>query len=192
MGVLLCYFICRSLSVSLFWSDFRAIPDLYANISDFHPPPPQLPPYVVTPTVQKWWGGGGGVHGWQIIVCVFVHRIIMTHDLICQPEAWFWVPVHILAPRGTRELSSMDHVWVWYSNRDWNVTVNPASHMQNGFIHFRCHELTQICEYDQGFPPYHGINRKNKWRNFSPWLWQFLLWLPFLVFYHQSRSSGIV
>ena len=36
---------------------------------------------------------------------------------------------------------------------DWGVvdlTVNPELHVQNGFINFCCHELTQISENDQG------------------------------------------
>ena len=35
--------------------------------------------------------------------------------------------------------------------------------MRSGFIRFLCHESTQIFEYAQGLPPYHAINRKNKW-----------------------------
>ena len=35
--------------------------------------------------------------------------------------------------------------------------------MQNGFVHFFCHDLTQIRGYDQGLPTYHAIDRKKKW-----------------------------
>ena len=36
--------------------------------------------------------------------------------------------------------------------------------MKNGFIHFCCHDSTQILEYDQGLLPYHAININNKQR----------------------------
>ena len=41
-------------------------------------------------------------------------------------------------------------------------------HVQNGFFHFHCHDLTQICECDHGLLSKHD-KRKNK-RRFTPLL----------------------
>ena len=93
--------------------------------------------------------------------------IILASNLLLQPKAQFRVPVQLLVLQGTGESSSVDNLWVWPCNWNCNMTINPDTYIQNGFIHIRCHELTQIYKYDQGLPPRHAINRKYKYRIFS-------------------------
>ena len=68
MGMLLYYFICWSHSVSLFWSDFCPIPDLYADTPAFYSK--SFPPYIVVychkSGSQMTRGGGGGVEVAQV------------------------------------------------------------------------------------------------------------------------------
>ena len=96
--------------------------------------------------------GGMGSHGWRIIVHGFARKIVLERDLMCQPEAWCGVPVWIPVPQGDGELSSVNHDRIRPHYRNCDPTINPASHMGNGFIHFCCHESTQIHEYNPGHP----------------------------------------
>ena len=48
------------------------------------------------------------------------------------------------------------------------MSVHPYNYVQNKFIHFLCHDSTQIRKYDQGLLPWRAINRKNKWRKCFP------------------------
>ena len=120
----------------------------------------------ITRKVRKL-GGKGGVTWVAKIVRGYAHGIIMAHYLLCQPKAQFQVPLRLPVLQRTWELISSDFSWVWPCDCNYNPTFNPALHMQNGFIHFCCHESTQICKYNQGLPPYHAINRKKKRRKNS-------------------------
>ena len=91
--------------------------------------------------------------GGRRIVRGCAREIILARDLLHQAEARCRVPVRLPVPQGTGELSSVDHSWVGPRDRNCAQTVNPATHVQNGFIHFRCHESTQIHEYNQGLLP---------------------------------------
>ena len=59
----------------------------------------------------------------------------------------------------------MDNLLVLSCDRDCDPDINPYIHVQNGFIHFCYHELTQSHNYNQGLIYYHAINRNNKWLN---------------------------
>ena len=98
------------------------------------------------------WGGGEVSHGWKNISRMCTQNYSGAW-LLRQAEAWCWVPVRPPFPQGTMYLSSADNSWVRPRNRDFNMTVNPATHMLNGCIHFRYHESTQIREYDQSLLP---------------------------------------
>ena len=99
------------------------------------------------------WGewvreGEVGFHGWSRYVIALEHKIILARNLMCQPEARCRVPVWLPVPQGTGESNSADHSWVWHSYRDCDEKIYPALHVQNGFVYFCCHELTQSCEYN--------------------------------------------
>ena len=98
---------------------------------------------------------------------VGVRETILARNLLRQSHNRTLFPVCILVPQRTGEKISIDHTGVQYFNHDCDPTVNPSLHVQNGFLHFRCHELTKICEYNQGLLSNHSINRQNKRRNFS-------------------------
>ena len=51
-------------------------------------------------------------------------------------------------------------------DRNSYPVVNPDMHVQNCFVHFRCHESTQIGKYDQGLLSKHSININNKRRKY--------------------------
>ena len=149
----MCYCLCWSIYDSPFWLSFRTIPALYTHFPDFDSKffHYHLPPYVIVRVVCEAVGGGVGSHGWRRSVHGFAREIILACNLMCQPEAWCWVPVCPPVPQGTGELSSADHLWVW--SCDCDSTVYSTPHMRNGFVHFHCHDLTQICNYNQSFPP---------------------------------------
>ena len=153
--MLICYFLCWSLFDSSFWSDFHPIPELYANMPAF---PPKIFPLSMavgchTHGVQmRGVGGRTGTHGWQVIIHGCVCKNILARGLMCQSEAQFQVPVRISVPQGTGESSSADHAWVRPRERNFNLTVNPYLYVRNGFINFSFHVLTQIWEWEQGFP----------------------------------------
>ena len=119
-------------------------------------------------TVRKWEEGVRGSHGWcgdgRGLVCEFM----LAHDLMYQPKVQWRVPVWLPVLHDTKDSSSTDHMWVWYHKWDWNSTVYPAPHVQNGFVHFRCHDLTQFHNYHHAFLPYHAININNKQRKMFP------------------------
>ena len=96
---------------------------------------------------------GGGSHGWQIIVCGFSRKIILACYLMCQPEFQCRVPVQIPLPHGDSGVGICRSCVSMNSRPQFQITVNPVSRMQNGFIPFFCYELTQIREYNQGLPP---------------------------------------
>ena len=115
----------------------------------------------------------GGVvlrlHRCKRIVCGNARKFIMVCDIMWQPKAHCWVAFQIPVSQGTWESSSTYYAWVWPRDRNFNPTINTALHVRNGFIHFCCHESTQIYKHDQGYPPYHVINRNRKWRIFFCW-----------------------
>ena len=152
--------ICRSLLASQLWSNFRLIPALYGNIPAFTQNnfvflPPKVS-YFHRYGVRARCANekvGERSHKWQYFFRGYAQEIILARDLLCQPRAWCWIPVRIQFLLGTGNSSSTDHSWVWPHDHNFYSTVNPALHMQNWFIHFCCHESTQICEYNQGLTP---------------------------------------
>ena len=109
-------------------------------------------------------GKGRVLHGCRRVVCGFTRGIILDHNLMRQPEARCQVPVRLPVLQGTGESISADPGLVLSRDRDCNPKIYPASHMQNGLIHFRCHESAQICKCDLGLPLYHAININNRQR----------------------------
>ena len=137
--------------------------------------------------------GRGGVvlYGWRRSIHGFAREIIQAHDLLCQHEAQFRVPVPLPVPKATGESSSSDNLWVQYRNRDCDQTIYQDPQVHNGFINFCFHESTQVCEYDQDFPSQHSINWNKKQRIFFFWFCQWLSCLYFLIYFHQYRSAAI-
>ena len=97
--------------------------------------------------------GGGGSYGWHVDFLCLACKIMSVRDLMCQPRARCRVPVRLPVPQVTGEPRSADHTWVQYRNRNYNLTIYPTLHVRNWFIHFRCHDLNQLREYNQGLPP---------------------------------------
>ena len=60
----------------------------------------RLSPFVAVDCTRgaQMRGGGEGSHGWKKIVCGCAHKIILVHNLSCQPEAQGWVLVRLLNP----------------------------------------------------------------------------------------------
>ena len=94
--------------------------------------------------------GRGGVMQVKKSLHGCANENIMDHNLLHEVEAWSWVPFQILVPQGAGEASSEYHVSVQPCYRCYILTINLSMHMQNGFVHFRCQELTQIYEFKQG------------------------------------------
>ena len=73
--------------------------------------------------------------------------------LTCQPDSRFRIPVQLLFLQGTGEPSSVNRLVVGPRNGDCNSTVYPPQYLQKDFFPILFHGLTQLQEYDQGFPP---------------------------------------
>ena len=87
---------------------------------------------------------------WQKVLRWRAYTIIMACDSLRQAEAWYWFPVRLKFLQGNGEASYTDHAGVIPHNNKCDPDINLATHMQNGFIHFCCHESTQNRECDQG------------------------------------------
>ena len=114
-------------------------------------------PCGIACAVCKWVevevGGGMGSYGWCEGILGFTRKFLLARDLMYQLDSQFRVPVRLPVPQGTGESISADHTWVKYRNSNWDLTVYPDLHVQTGFIHYCCHNLTQLREYDQVLPP---------------------------------------
>ena len=159
--MILLYIICWLLLASPFRSKFCPIPELYADIPAFYSKVFSLSGTIgchcLWPcreqVVHEWGRGGEGSYGRKKLIRGFGREIILAHNLLCQPKDWFRVPVWLPVLQGTGKLTSMDHnMWVLLCNRTCDTNVNPASHVQTGFIHFRFHESTQIRKYNRVLP----------------------------------------
>ena len=110
-----------------------------------------LDPFVAMDSVravQKF--GGGGSHRWWKIFCGCAREIIMACNLLRQAEAQCQVLVRLPVLQGTGEVNSANN-FIWRPcDRDCDTSINPSTHMKNGFIYFLCHELAQICKYNPG------------------------------------------
>ena len=95
---------------------------------------------------ESGWGGGS-VWG-RNILCGCERNIIMACDLLLQSKAQSWVPSRIPVLQGIGEAIFMDNLGLQPCDDDWNTSINTATHLQNGFIHFRWHELNQTYEYN--------------------------------------------
>ena len=133
---------------------FRLIPDCYANFPGFYAPNSLATNF---PVLYCVWcaqlGGGGGSHGWLGVNIGFMRKFNREFDLTCQPDSRFRIPVCLPVPQGTGGSSSADHMWVRSCDRDYDSTGYPTMYMKNGLVHFLCHGLTQLREYNQVFPP---------------------------------------
>ena len=107
-------------------------------------------------------GDGVGLHGWRGGIIDFVREVKLTRNLTCQSDPWLQISVRIPIPQVTEGSRSADHTWVRYCNRNFNSTIYPPSYVQKGFVHFCCHGLPQLREYDQGLPTQHSIDINNK------------------------------
>ena len=117
-----------------------------------------------TRVVRKLGEGREGSCGWIKIVRGCAQKIILVRDLLHQAKYRYWVLVRLLVTQGTGYSRSADNSWLWPRKRNFDTTINAATHVQNWFIHFLWHELTQIHEYNQGLISYHSININNKWK----------------------------
>ena len=93
---------------------------------------------------------GREMWGWQETKELFagLRETIMTRDLLRQSQIRTWFPVRIPFSQGNCYKISVVHMGVRSQKHNFDPTVDPASHVQNGFLHFCCHEPTQIREYD--------------------------------------------
>ena len=96
---------------------------------------------------------GEGVHGWCGDVPGLIRVFTQACDLTSQPDYRFRIPVQLLFPQGTGELSSADHTWIISCNCDFDLAVCPPPYVQKRFFPFICHGSTQLREYNQGFSP---------------------------------------
>ena len=116
----------------------------------------RLPPLVFSVHVygkcargnRKREGGRGHAGGKTVRTCA--REIILGRNLLRQSEALCQVPVWTPVVQVTGEAISADDSWVRPHNRNCGSAIVIATYMWNGFIHFHCHESTQICEYAQG------------------------------------------
>ena len=93
-------------------------------------------PCGTTCVVQEWGGGGGGWHGWRGGIPGLACKFKLVHNLLCQTDSWYRVPVRFPFPQRTGESISVDHTWVQSCNQDCDYTVYPTPYVRNGFIHF--------------------------------------------------------
>ena len=99
--------------------------------------------------IREW--GGVGSHWWIGGVLVFVREVKLAHNLMCQLDSQFRISVWILVPQGTVYSSSADNTWVKSCKCECDSTVYPTLYVQNGFVHFIFHGLTQLRKNDQKF-----------------------------------------
>ena len=76
-----------------------------------------------------------------------VYGTMLPHDLLCQYQTRTQLPVRIPVPQGTVEKISVNHMVVQSRDLNCDQTVNPASHVWDMFLHFRCHEPNQVPKY---------------------------------------------
>ena len=156
---LLCDILCHSLLASPFWSNYRPIPSLYADIPSFYYE--IFPLYSAIGCLCSWtlishtvhnWGGGGFTRVSENCLWIFAQNCSGTHFIVLT-RGTMPGPILSLDPAGNGKSISADHAWIWTCEQNWYPTVNPSSQVQNGFIHFHCYFLTQICKYNQGIAP---------------------------------------
>ena len=83
----------------------------------------------------------------------FARGIILARGFMCQPEALWQAPTHLLFLQGDLESISADHAWLWYCNFDWNMTVYPALHVRNGIIHFSAMSWLKFTSTNRAYLP---------------------------------------
>ena len=191
--MLLCYFICMSLSVSPLWSYFHPIPDLYANIPAFYSKLyfRRLPPYVATRTVRKWGGGGGGPRGGEETYADFCARL-------------FWRAVYCANPRPDDMYQSNSRYRKGQSS--WSPWIMCKYDLATAiviwlFIHICILKIylyifsamswlkfVSVARASLPIIPYkERTNREKRFR----WLWKWLPWLSLFIFSQLSRSDNI-
>ena len=128
-----------------------------------------------------WLGGFiGPVH-------VFRQAQILTYQL----DSRFRIPVWILSPQGTGELSSADHPWIGPHNADCDLTIYPPPYLQEGSFPFSAMNRFNWESMPRApFPIITSIEITNGKKYFR-WLWQCLMCLSFLIVYHLARSAVI-
>ena len=127
---------------------------------------PTLSLFVATESAHNAWMRGWRA-GWcwlRKLLCGCARAIILAHNLLRQSKAWSWVPVRLPFLQGTEEAGCADHVGVRPSGRNFNTAVNPATHVQNNFVYFRCRKSTQTRNYYHSLLSKHAININNKQR----------------------------
>ena len=135
--------------------------------------------------------GEGRSLGWHGGVLDLLRVLNRACSLTWQSDSWFRIPDRLLFPLETREQIPTDHLWIGPCNSAYNLTIYPPLYLLKRFFPFICHDLTQLREYNQVFPPYHSFHWENKrWKCFC-WSWKCLLCLSFLIIYHLARSVVI-
>ena len=123
-----------------------------------------------------------------------MHKTILERDLLCQSQTQTRFLVTLPVPRGTRETSSADNKGVWPCDWNYNLIINSATHIRNGFFRFCCHQLTQIHGYTQGLLSENSFNIENKWRKNFPLLISMLNVIFILFFFPliQERTHWLL
>ena len=158
---------------------------IYTLMSLFFNPnyfPRHMSPYVVEHAVS---------HGWRRIFCEFVCKIILPHNLMYQSEAQRRVPVLPLVMQGDGKLSSVDHVWEQYCDRNWDLTViQPRTYKMSSSI-FAAMSWLKFASTARSYLPSMASTEITNRETCFHWVWQCLPCLSLLIFSHQSRSAAM-
>ena len=114
--------------------------------------------------------------------CAGVRINILVHNLLNQYQTQNGSPVWLPVTKGTGGTSITDHMGVIYCDQNVDLTVNPALHVQNGFLHFCCYESTETRKYNQVLLYKNATNRENKWRKMFLLLVEMLIVFFLLLF----------
>ena len=125
---------------------------------------------------------------WQKHLRWFFHKIILDRDLLCSSKAQYQVPVWFPFPQGTEYISFSYPVVVQPRDRDFDPDINPAMYVWNGFLEFFYHELTQICEYDDGHITKNFIHWEEKGRKMFLLITEFLTLFIFIFLLPLSQE----
>ena len=105
-----------------------------------------------------------------------------TKYLLRQSQSQTQIQFHLLCLQDTWNLICVLHLEVRPRDLVFDPAVNSTFNVKNWFIHFFCHESTQIGEYNLGLLAHHHINREEKRRK-TPMVvavLSILVLLPFL------------
>ena len=135
---------CGTISVQFLLYTLKYL--LFIPISFFHLPPPVVSIHGHGEHARRAQAKGvtAGSRACQNCFHGYAYKIIQACYLLHQAEAQCRVPVRFPFPQGTGESSSAHYSWVWPRDRNFDLAINPVTHIKNGFIHFLYHESSQI------------------------------------------------